>query len=160
MKRIALNLMLVFLVLGLIIATLPNTVKAQETAISVIPANQNVTMGSSVNINITITKVTNLYGFEFKLFWSNTILNVSRIRISLPWSPNFIAKNETLQNYNSTNGRYWLATSGLAPATPFTGNTTVLMTTFKTIQDGTSPLVLFDTKLGDNTATPIPHVTN
>lgn len=116
------------------------------------------------SVNVSISNVTSLYGYEMKLVWDPTIVQPSSVNFLVPstWGKNyFIGKNET------TNGQYWLALSALPPATAFTGNTTIASLKFnvtssalitfsgKTVE---TPLGLTEAILSDNLGNAIPHI--
>jgi hypothetical protein len=117
--------------------------------------------------NVNITDVEDLYSFEFKLGWNTTYLDFVRVNITPPeeWGTNYvIVKNETIENYNATHGRYWLNVSALAPAPSFNGSTILVKLTFICTYGPCYPypdawvcLDLYDTKLNDPEGMPISH---
>jgi len=117
--------------------------------------------------NANITDVEDLYGFEFKLGWDTTWLDLVGAEISPPaeWGTDYvIAKNETTENYNATHGRYWLNVSALAPAPSFNGSMILAKLTFNVTYMELAPpwekwfcLDLHDTKLKDPEGLPISH---
>lgn len=120
--------------------------------------------------NVNVTDVENLYSFEFMLAWNKTLLDLLEVNITSPeeWDTNYVIfKNETMQNYNGTHGRYWLNMSALAPAPSFNGSTILVKLTFDVISGPVFPepdiwarLGLYDTKLNDPEGSPIPHETH
>ena len=133
---------------------------ANQTKIYVSPpsiVNQALTPPSTFQINVSIANVVNLYGFEFKLKYDTTILNISKVEIqSFLNLPTFFVKNETLEDQ----GIYWLGVSSLAPASPKSGNGTLVKLTFKVTGIGSCLLDLYNTKLSDPSSppNPIPHI--
>lgn len=116
------------------------------------------TVGDTFTVSVWIN-VSNLYGFEYKLRWNDTLLHYVSHTYYLPWTPNFVAKDQ------ATAGQYWFGASALAPASPFTGEMKVLDITFEIVYQPYFPepdlscaLDLVDTKLGDPNAQPILHV--
>jgi len=107
--------------------------------------------------NFTVTakvaNVTDLYGLEFRLYWDTTLLDLIRVKLTLPWSSYFLAANQT----NEAGGWYWLSVTAVPPATNFTGSTTLVTFTFKVTSIGKTLLDLTNTVLGDPFANPIPH---
>lgn len=91
--------------------------------------------GHDVVVNVNITDVEGLYGFEFKLGWNaTTYVHLAGVEILPPveWGTNYVVfKNETIENYNATHGRYWLNVSALDPALSFNGSTILVKLTFK-----------------------------
>lgn len=110
-------------------------------------------------INITVTDVTNLYGWEIKLYYDPLILNgtsVSEGQFLKSVGETFF--NSTLNdNYDATRGRI-KAFSTLLGETPGVNGTGVLLTvTFKTRSLGISALDLEDIILADINSNLIPH---
>ena len=107
--------------------------------------------------NFTVTakvaNITNLFGAEFRLYWNTTLLDLIRVKLTLPWSSYFLAANQT----NEAGGWYWLSVTAVPPATNFTGSTTLVTFTFKVTSIGKTLLDLTNTVLGDPFANPIPH---
>ena len=104
--------------------------------------------GKNFTIEVKIDNVTDLFGYEFKLYWNTTLLNLIGVQITPPWGSYLIAKNET----DEVLGRYWLAV-GAYDVPPFDGNTTVAQFPFQITYDPIYPenktckLDLADTKL-------------
>ena len=116
------------------------------------------TIGDTFTVSVWIN-VGDLYGFEYKLKWDDTLINYVSHTLYLPWTPNFVAKDQ------ATAGQYWFGASALAPATPYTGEMKVLDITFQIVYQPYYPepdisclLDLADTKMGDQSANPILHV--
>jgi len=119
-----------------------------------------------VLINITSPTMpgngTGLYGFEYKLKWSSTILEVVEIQTHtddipsgdrLPgWTFVYLAKNETGSNY------HWYAVVA-SVGTGFTGVASLCTYTFRVISDGSCTLNIYDDILVDDTATEFAHTT-
>jgi len=113
--------------------------------------------GKEFVANVNITNVEDLYNFEFKLAWETTYLDFIGVEITPPaeWDTDYaIFKNETIENYNATHGRYWLNVSALAPASSFNGSMILAKLTFNVTYLAVTPpmeiwccLDLYDTKL-------------
>jgi len=121
-----------------------------------------VSYGTIFTAYIKILNVVELYGFEFKLYWNTSLLDLVGINITSPsvWGTNyFVGVNDTREDL----GRYWLAVAALNPAPSFNGSTTIAKLTFKITYDPiypnnvTSALNLTDTELSDREANPISH---
>lgn len=157
---------------GLVVLLLMSMVMVGVDAVSVakfcvdIPCR--VAVGGMTRLaNVNITDVENLYSFEFKLAWNRTLLDLAGVNItsSKEWGTNYVIfKNETMQNYNGTHGRYWLNMSALAPAPSFNGSTIVAKLTFLVLFSPIAPmpdmwcrLNLYDTKLSNPEGEPILH---
>lgn len=120
-----------------------------------------VSKGKTFTLDVELANVTSLYGYEFKIYWDTSLLDLTSVQITPPWSAYFIAKNETREDL----GRYWLAVSAyLTPS--FTGNTTLAKLTFSITYDPiypdnkTCPIDLSDTKLSAPEGVPIYHMTH
>jgi hypothetical protein len=116
--------------------------------------------GEVFTVNVKVTGVTDLYGWEFKLYWNNNVLNCTNAVIQTPteWQSNAQNYGPGLEaNYNVTYSRYWMAQSADYPALSFNGSMTMVTLTFQAMQPGTTSLTLADTKLGNSTGDPIDH---
>jgi len=115
-------------------------------------------------INISIANVTDLAGWEFKLYYPNSLLNATEIRegpfLKTAGGTFFMVKEFT-DNYNETHGRIWAACvlEGQGPGANGTG--TLAIITFKTKLNGTAILHLAETDLIDSEMPPnhISHIT-
>jgi len=150
------------------------TATAQETWIKVKPGPE-VTLGpdpypvgTEFVVNITIYDVANLYGWEVKLFWDNSLLNCTDEEYPIfpegvDWEdPNNIKLGPGIeQDYNTTHGRWYHGFSALPVSQPypksFNGTTNLVTLTFNVTDLGVTTLDLQETKLSDPDATPITH---
>jgi len=122
------------------------------------PSQITVFKGEVFTANVKVTSVTDLQGWEFKLYWNSTILNCTNVVVQTPteWQNNTQNYGSGLQaNYNATHGRFWKAQSAQYPASSFNGSMTLATLTFQAMQPGTTSLTLTDTTLGNSTAQPI-----
>ena len=116
--------------------------------------------GKTFTTNVTLANVTDLYGFEFKLYWNTTLLDLVGVNITPPWTSYAPGVEET----NETIGRYWIGLSAKAPSPSFNGSTTLVTLTFKITyvpvypQNASCPLDLNETVLGNSEAESIPHI--
>lgn len=160
MKRIVTVLAASLLIVGL----LTSAVHAYTTKMSVTPSTLAVgKVGKIFKINVTVTDVINLYGFEFKLGYNATLLDALNITLGsfFPNSTSYVLKNYI----NHTEGYLWFAATLLAPEPAKIGSGVLATITFNvtlgTIHPETTQcdLHLYDTILGDNTGQPIAHDT-
>jgi hypothetical protein len=106
---------------------------------------------SPFTVNINVSNVEDLYGWEFKLYYNRTILSNSSVTegsfLSSAGSTYFSVVNNT-DTYNATHGRYWVSCTLLTNTPGKTGSGTLATISF-TVDGpgGTSPLVLADTDL-------------
>jgi hypothetical protein len=139
-------------------------VHASATKLSINPLSTTVgKVGKIFTINVTITGVTDLYGFEFKLDYNTTILDAKTITQGsfLPPLKSYVLVNQI----NDTGGYVWFAATLLAPEPAKSGNgvlaTISFNATYGTIYPQTvgCDLHLYDTILGDPTGQSIAHDT-
>ena len=137
----------------------------EGTVVYVEPQVASVAINESLNVNINIRSVSNLYGYEFKLFYSRRALNCTNIALPsdhflTPQDPNFLftIKFENDNEYNDTHGFIWVAMALLYPELPKTGNGALVTVTFQALAIGESTLKLSDTKLADSDGNPIAHI--
>ena len=122
------------------------------------PAQQTVFKGEVFAVNVEVTAVADLQGWEFKLYWNSTVLNCTNVAVQTPseWQNNTLNCGLGLQaNYNATTALYWQAQAATYPASSFNGSMTIVTLTFQALQPGTTPLTLTDVKLANSTAEPI-----
>jgi len=130
--------------------------------VSVYPDEVTVYRHESFSVNVTVTDVTDLYGWEFKFYWNSTILNCTSAQIHAPdiWGENVFEAGDGIQNdFNATHGRYFKAMSALYPTSSFNGSMALVTLTFEAKAAGSSTLDLEDTKLSDSQACAITHTT-
>jgi len=111
-------------------------------------------------VDVKVASVTDLLGWEFKLFWNSTVLNCTNaaVQTSVEWQGNAQNYGSGLENgYNATHARFWAAQSANYPAPSFNGSMTIATLTFQALQPGTTSLALMETKLGNSTGDPIDH---
>jgi hypothetical protein len=147
-------------------------VNAQVVAIhpttATIPA-----VGQTVTVDINITGVTNLYAYEIKVYFLNSIMNCTdSVRpgghFLEPVNPGseFIPKWTIDNAFNATHGEVWMSYTLLSPETGRTGGGSLVTLTFNGTAVGTSPIVLNNypgvqgpVKLADGVGDPISHTT-
>jgi hypothetical protein len=126
-------------------------VHGATATISVTPSLSNVAPTDVFSVNIIIANVTNLKGWQFKLFYLNAIVNCSSItegpflKSGGSTFPIFTVTN----NYNSTYGLVAAACALLGSNLSVNGTGMAALVTFKALAPGSTPLDLVDTKLVD-----------
>jgi hypothetical protein len=150
------------------LADVLHTLYESVTQLYISPTNVQywtVSYGTTFTVYAKILNVFELYGFEFKLYWNTSLLDLVSINVIPPsaWGTNyFVGVNETREEL----GRYWLAAVAVNPAPSFNGSTELAKFTFKITYDPIYPnnvtcgLDLDDTELSDQHANPIPHIAN
>ena len=163
MNKKFVSLTLLSAIVALTFFVLP--VKPQNiTTLYVEPQLTTIKPLRTFEINISIANVTDLEGWEFKLYYPNSLLNATEIKegpfLKTAGGTFFMVKEFT-DNYNETHGRIWAACvlEGQGPGTSGAG--TLEMITFKAKLNGTAILHLAETDLIDSEMPPnhISHVT-
>ena len=164
------NVLCLFLSVSLIVSmvavfTVP--VLASQTKIYVDPPSiidQTLTSPQTFSISVKIFNVTNLYGYDFQLFYDTTILDGLSVTLPpdhflKPINPSklFIVKQVIEDNYNSTHGRVWVAMTLISPEPSKTGSGILANITFEVTGIGSCALNLYNTKLSDPDAQAITH---
>lgn len=121
--------------------------------------NESDTFVVDVLINITDPPGagTGLFGFQYTLKWSSTMLEAESIQYHSPWPipPGVLIKNET--GYLDGYDYHWLSIAAVVGQTPFTGTTSLCTYTFRAMSNGICSLDIYDTEFTDDTATLIAH---
>ena len=127
--------------------------------------DESLTPCNNITLTVQISDVTNLFGYEFGIYYRNTVLiAVEAVRppghFLEPTDPfgQFVAKWELKNDFNATHGRIWLAFTLLAPETARSGSGTLAEITFHIESVSSTSITLKDTKLADDTGSPISHV--
>ena len=123
--------------------------------------NLNVSDTFTVDVKVNVTSPTSpsgtgMFGFEYKLFWNYTYVDVTSYTPHVPsgWEPpnGFLVKDDW-----SVPGRHWYSYSCLAGATPYTGVTSLCTYNFNVTDQPAYPdpdfsgtLDLQDVKIVDN----------
>jgi len=120
--------------------------------------SQTYVVGTNFVVNVSVSDVVGLYGFEFKLGYNTTVLDGISV-VKGPFFPDppkiFVAK----MLINETMGFVWVGVTLVPPEPARSGSGTLATITFRVAASGRSPLNLYDDKLGDGTGSPIPHNT-
>lgn len=162
------NYMYRILLVGLISAfftlcSLPLVANATVTVIYVDPVSIALDVGESFSVNVSIVDVHDLVGWQFELYYNNTILNGTGVT-----EGSFLKSGGTTfgfanfaDKYNATHGRlfasYALVGTGVNGVN---GDGVLAIANFTTqVQGGPFVLKLCDTKLSDSNAKPISHQT-
>ena len=165
-----LGLFLIALMLLVVNCNINSHMKAYAaTTILITPSEiSGLTIGDTFAVNVSVTDVDDLAGWEFKLYYRSQVLNATEATegpfLSSARSTMFLTINFT-DNYNSTHGRIWLTCALLGLGAGASGSGTLATIVFKITGAGHSPLSLLETKLVDATPVPpgpqpIPHTTS
>ena len=151
-------------------AAAQNVRAADITRVYLDPPMLYAEVGSTFSIDVVVRDVANLWGWEFKLFWDNTILNATEDAVHLPSGHNWEYPNHYMlgpgieQDYNETHGRYFRGLAALLPGEephpiPFDGTIALVTLTFNVKAEASCTLDLQDAKLMDPSALTISHTT-
>jgi len=142
----------------LLIPALQTSIKAIAT-LYVDPSITVTSIGNTFSVNITISDVIDLAGWEFKLYYLPSNLNGTNLEegpLLKEGGSTFFAVINFTDNYNSTHGLAWVTCALLRPSPGVNGDGTLAVVTFEAKQLGISDLSLADTQLSDSK--PIPHI--
>jgi PKD repeat protein len=124
--------------------------------------NIGIPIFQDFTINVTVANVTNLYSYEFKLFYNNTILNATEATIPTdhflkPDKPSniFLVDPGTI---NQSSGNVAFAATLLGDEPGKNGSGTLTAIRFHVIGQGESDLVFDDTVLVDSNTIPMKNV--
>lgn len=108
-------------------------------------------------VDIEIDGVANMFAWQFGLFWNNSLLNCTHAEIYNPdtWKSVLTVGGQIANNYNSTNGNYFIAVAASGDSTSYYGNVTIATLTFNPIGEGTTPLTFGNVDICDSFALPI-----
>jgi hypothetical protein len=159
-KEILLVTMLFLLVASLITI---RQVSAQEAKIYIDPETVKMRPGETFTVYINVANVTDLFGYELKLYYDRTVINITgAVRPSghflepqIDPANQYVAKWEIKNNFNTTHGRLWLAYTLLAPETGRTGSGTLIQLNFTGLNIGETLLKFDEVILGNSLAEPI-----
>jgi hypothetical protein len=131
------------------------------------PEITGLTLGENFTINVSIANVSNLAGWEFRLYFISRVISVIDAQegpfLKSITNTIFIKANVT-NNYNTTHGFVYLACALLGSGYGAEGSGTLAAINFTVVGIGETPLCLpqNETKLRDSTpmgGQPIPHTT-
>ncbi len=141
--------------------------ESQTTTLSVEPThNFGLNVGDTFSVNITVSNVTDLTAWQFRLYYKSAVLNGTSYEegpfLKSGGANTFFYVVNFTDNYNATDGLAFFACAQLAPGEPVpgvNGTGTIATITFHVINGGGSILHLDDTILDDSADPPnhIPH---
>ena len=143
----------------------PTQANVLETKVYVSPATYTVpSIGSTFSVNVSIQGVTNLKGWEFKLYYPNGVLNGTAVTegafLKSGGVNTFFIVADFTDGYNATQGLASLACLRITPdMTGVDGNGVLATITFNTTSNaGPESLHLADVNLSDPNVTKIPYI--
>lgn len=128
---------------------------SSATTVYVYPSTKAVTVGQSFNIDIRVSNVLDLYGWEFKLGWDPNLLNV----VEVTEGPFLNQSGNTFftKKINNTAGYLLVDCTLLGDVRGVNGSGTLAYVKFRAEKEGSCNLVLYDTKLVNSSEEPIDH---
>ena len=160
-KRVFLISMIALLTVSLL-SSFSLVVSVDTTKLYVDPPKSKVLIGENFTVNVAIANVTNLYGWEFKLYYNNTMLNgtsVSEGELLKVQGDTFFGTINFTDTYNATHGIIWATGSLLGNVSGVDGSGVLAEIGFECKQFGNSSLLFDYSELGDPEGTEIQHVT-
>jgi hypothetical protein len=166
-------LLLLLVINALTLANSTVKVNAQQAKLSVLPSTAKINNpGENVTIDLNITDVTNLYAYEIKIYYLNSIVNATDVvrppghfmEPVIDPANQFIPKWEIKNNFNATHGQIWIGFTLLNPEPAKSGSGILAKITFKGLSVGITQVIIaypgyqYPAKLADNTGSAIPNV--
>jgi hypothetical protein len=127
-------------------------------AVSVDPANSYAAIGQNITVNIDVSNVTDLYGWEFKLGWNNTVLEL----LNVTEGPFLKSNGATFftSKINSTDPHIIVDCTRLVDLPEANANGALATITFQVLQLGDCDLNLYDTTLVNSFEQTLDHTTS
>lgn len=149
------------LILALLFCMFPCIkVSAETTTLSVQPTSSRICgVGEEFEVDITVTDVNDLYGWEIKLYYDSRLLNGTMVNEGpfLKEKGNTYFMSTLNDSYSETQGRITAACTLIGNISGVTGSGVLATIGFKTKDIGNCLLLLSETKLGTPNSTLIPH---
>lgn len=129
-----------------------------STRLFTVPNRRLATFGETFNVSVCIQGAISLAGYQFKISYDKTILQLMTATAIPPFS-HCESNGQNDINFTGILGRYsyhcfYFPFQGASPAT---GDFTLLILTFHCIKSGSSSFTLFETLLADSSGEQIPH---
>jgi hypothetical protein len=158
-------LMLSVLLLACSLVNFSPTLLAQNATLYIDPPDiAGLNVGETFKINVTVSNVIDLYGWQLKLTYRNDALNATSMSegpfLKKGGASTFFYPAEFTDNYNSTHGLIIVACTRTSVENGVDGSGTLVTIAFKVKAAVSTVLHLFDTKLIDSASpfgNPIPH---
>lgn len=161
-KKVILSNIITALLIFFMLCAFPFVATAETTKLYVDPPKSKVAIGENFTVNVVVANVTNLYGWEFKLYYNNAMLNgtsVSEGEFLKVQGDTFFGPINFTDTYNATHGILWATGSLLGNVSGVDDSGVIAEIGFKCKQFGNSSLLFDYSELGDPEGTEIQHVT-
>ena len=165
-KRIVgsvLSTLILFLILNIglsePLAVFEASSSSDETVVYVDPQASNIALGSTFTINISIANVVDVFSYEFKVYYNNTLLH--GVQVKLPKGHIlepvgvaylFVIELEIIDDFNSTHGCAKVGATLLNPEPGRSGSGVLATITFQATNVGSCNFDLCETILVDSAA--------
>ena len=169
MKNRLKGLAIAFLITMLFLTASSILITYGQTTTVFLDVPDTVTLGT-ITVRVNITDVVRLYGWEFKLYYNNTLLTFQSYTVAghfLEQGGTTFQIDKSNNNYNSTHGLVWLADTLLGAPSGVSGSGPLVTLTFNATGKGKAYLIFEDLlptmdgkniKLGDKSANPIQNI--
>lgn len=138
------------------------TADAESTRVFLDPDGQTVgAVGDHFIVNVSIGDVSNLYGYELKIYYNSTLMNgtsVTEGSFLKGGGPTFWDPVNFTDHYNSTEGVLYIADLLTTNVSGVSGGGVLATIEFKSVALGDCVLHLEDVKLSDPTSSQISNV--
>lgn len=136
-------------------------VRAESTRVFLDPPSQTVgAIGGSFTVNVSIASVSDLYGYEFTMYYNSAVMNGTQViegSFLKDRGQTFFFPNSTY-NYNSTHGAVAVSCTLLGNVSGISGSGVLAIIEFKSLAvANSSSLHLADVKIANSTPSLIPH---
>jgi hypothetical protein len=131
-------------------------VRVNRRTLLYIDSPENVSVGQNFIVNVEISDVIGLYGYEFEIRFNTSILEIQNVTkgsfLKNGGDPFFMWRG------NQTEGYIFIISTLLGPQPGTDGSGTLAEITFKAVGKGIATIEFYYTKLRDNQPRPIPHI--
>ena len=161
-KKVVLSIIITALLTFSLLSSFPSVATEDTAKLYVDPPKSKVLIGENFTINVTIANVTNLYGWEFKLYYNNTMLNgtsISEGELLKAHGDTYFEPINFTDAHNTTHGILWATGSLLGNVSGVDGSGALANILFKCKQFGNSTLSFGYSALGNPEGIEIQHVT-
>jgi len=160
-KKTVVSIIIALLTLSLLFS-FPFVASVDTAELYLDPPRSKVLVEENFTINVTIANVTNLYGWEFKLYYNNTMLNgtsISEGEFLKAHGDTYFGSINFTDAYNATHGIVWATGSLLGNVSGIDGGGALANILFKCKQFGNSTVSFGYSALGDPEGIEIQHAT-
>jgi hypothetical protein len=138
------------------------TADAGSTRVFINPVSQTINaIGDSFTVNVSVADVTNLYSYEFKLYYNSTVMNGTQViegSFLKSGGQTFYYKRNFTDHYDLTHGVVYIVCLLLENVSGVSGSGVLTTIKFKSVSVGDFvPLHLVDVALYDSSGSQIPH---